>query len=117
VDQLRVQKVQFRSEQDGPIEQELKRRIIVSIQPMMSVQAAYLVRVSYDDSLQQKVALCLKGITEQPQDIARQIGGIFHQMFNAAESLDILFLDPNQEREIDLVARAFFNRRAEWRSA
>ena len=108
MDEIRVKEILFRGEQDGPIERELKKRIINSFQPAMRIQAAYLMRVSYGGSAEQKIALCLKAKPDNPFETATAIGSVFHQMFNPAESLDILFLNPTQEEEVVAVARPFF---------
>jgi hypothetical protein len=112
MDKLRMQRVIFLGEKTGPVEQELKRRIIELLRPEMEIESAYLARVGYDDSSPQKVALCLKGGKAQAQEIVHQAGAVFHQMFNSAESLDILFLSPVQEEEIVLVATPFYSRPA-----
>jgi hypothetical protein len=108
MDELRVHEILFRGEQDGPVERELKRRIISSFQPAMGIQSAFLARVSYGGSTEQKIALCLKANANDPSGTAIEIGKVFRQMFNPAESLDILFLNPTQEKEVAAVARQFF---------
>jgi hypothetical protein len=77
MDELRVKEIHFRGEQDGPIERELKRRIINSFQPAMGIQAAYLVRASYGGSAEQKIALCLKAKPGDPYEIVTVIGNVF----------------------------------------
>lgn len=108
MDQLRVQQIAFLREQDGPIETELKKRLAAAFGAEMRIQAAYLVRVSYEGAAEQKVALCLKASPDDPADVARKVGEVFSQMFNRAESLDILLLSPKQEAEVAEVAKSFF---------
>jgi len=109
MDRMEVQEIHFLGEQDGPVERDLKGKIIGSFQPAMEIQTAYLARVSYGNQLHQHVALCLRGNGKRSQAAIREIRNAFRQHFKPTESLDILFLTPQQEGEIALIAKPFYS--------
>ena len=104
--EMRVPKVEFIGEQDGPPEQVLKERLTELFQRNRSVQKAYLARIRIGD--QTGVALCLKHQFGPDRGLAEKIGGIFAIVFNAHEHLDIMFLSSAQQTELDQVCRSFF---------
>jgi hypothetical protein len=83
--------VSFVCEQDGPVERELKAKLISLFEHSPAVEIGYLVRVQYEKGLQH-VALCLKQSGGSKEKISRDVGQEFAAMFNSKEHLDILFL-------------------------
>ncbi len=108
MDRLCVNSVTFRAEQDGPTEQGLKTKLVDCLSSEKGVTIAYLVCVSYGESSEQKVALCLKGDDRNAQKVVRSIGDVFRKTFKSTESLDILFLTESQLQEVSSVARPFY---------
>ena len=109
MDRLNPSRVLFLGEQDGPFERTLKSSLIancLSFQP--SVSAAYLTRVSYQETPGQNVALCLHGGEENATAIVDCLGAIFREHFQATEHLDILFLSVHQLEEAAKVAKPFY---------
>ena len=105
--ELDVGEVSFVGEQDGPPERELKAELI----PLLSeARAGYLARVQYTSG-ERSVALCLASTPEAVQaDLSNKISALFHQMFGRNSHLDILFLRPDQEREVQQVCKPFYQR-------
>lgn len=104
--EIRVPRVQFLGEQDGPPEQLLKDRLTELFQRDKSVHRAYLAKVSLGQ--QSGVALCLKTQFGADRGLAEKIGAIFGMVFNAHEHLDIMFLSDEQESELAKVCSPFF---------
>lgn len=96
-------KPQFVGEQDGPVELELKARLISVFGRRRSVQAAYLARVLLPGQAEIAVALCLRAEPGNEQLLVGEVGGIFSGLFSPREQLDILFL--NEDLESDLRTR------------
>jgi hypothetical protein len=78
----------------------------LSFQP--SVSAAYLTRVSYQETPGQNVALCLHGGKENAAAIVDCVGAIFRKHFHTTQHLDILFLSTQQLEEAAKVAKPFY---------
>ena len=103
---MRVPKIAFLGEQDGPTEQQLKDRLCEFFKRDRSVHAAYLARV--DVGGQTSVALCLKTQFGPDRGLAEKIGAIFKTIFNAQVHLDIMFPSATQEAELTKVCKPFF---------
>ena len=104
--EVRVPKVEFTGEQDGPPEQLLKNRLTEFFQRDKSVLKAYLVKISIGDET--GVALCLKSQFGPDTELAEKVGAVFKTIFNAEEHLDIIFLGSKQEEEVARVCKPFF---------
>jgi hypothetical protein len=104
--EVRVPKVEFTGEQDGPPEQLLKNRLTEFFRRDKSVRKAYLAKISIGN--QAGVALCLKSQFGPDRGLAEKVGAVFRTIFNAEEHLDIIFLNPNQEAELARVCKPFF---------
>jgi hypothetical protein len=131
VEQLRVPKVRFVGEQDGPPERLLKDRLTHLFRHDKTVSTAYLARVDYGDG-NIGVALGLRtasrvgpwrgwsGIvgailgsrtkSDLTAQTARDVGKVFAAIFAGKEHLDILFLSDEQEAQLTQVCGAFFSR-------
>ena len=101
--------VKFVGEQDGAPERDLKLRIAQVLSQVPSVQRAYLARVRYAGSDQSCVALCLYGASESAE-IAAACSQPFEQMFNGAQSLDVLFVRSEQDVELAKLCQPFYSR-------
>lgn len=104
--EIRVPRVQFVGEQDGPAEQSLKDRLSELFKRDRSVLTAYLARVDVVE--QTSVALCLMTQFGPDRGLAEKIGAIFRTIFNAEVHLDIMFPNAAQEAELKQVCRPFF---------
>ena len=103
---IHVTNVQFLREQDGKPERLLKSRLLESFKQNGDVQRAYLAQVN--SGRQPSVALCLKTVHGQDQNLVREIGKVFAAVFGMKEHLDILFLNEAQELALISVCAPFF---------
>jgi hypothetical protein len=95
--------VGFVGEQDGEPERLLKDALVAEFRNVAGLKRAYLARVEYADGVH--VALCLAA----PEDSAlvERIGARFAGIFGRHEHLDVLFLGPSQEAELQRVCAPF----------
>ena|SRR6186713_2593632 len=104
--EIRLPRIQFLDEQDGPAEQLLKDRLGESFNQDRSVLTAYLARVDLGGQI--SVALCLMTRFGADRDLAEKTSAIFKTIFNADVHLDIMFPNAAQEAELKQVCRPFF---------
>ena len=104
-----MRRVEFVVEQDGEAERILKARLVERFRSSIHVMEAYLVAVRYDDSHHVRVALCLKTDDSLGNyDLVTVASSEFKEIFSSAQSLDVVFLTPAEERQISVVARPFY---------
>ena len=101
-----VRSITFISEQDGPIERQLKTALLPAIR-RAGAERAYLARASFQGSPDTAVILCLAA--PENSSAVREISEVFAVLFNASEHLDILFLTGSRhEASLSAVCRPFF---------
>lgn len=100
--------VRFIAEQDGPIEQQFKRRLQDLFCDRITVTKAYLAALDYGTPATFTVALCLRASSSPDRSLVKSIGTVFASIFSSAEHLDIVFLDDEQEMRLKRVCRAFY---------
>ena len=105
---MQVNKVKYVGEQDGPSEQELKNVLHAYFCENKIVQKAYLARVAFDNSPLGSVALCVRSDKGNKDEIVKNVGGLFSNLFGAHEHLDILFVNSQQEKELAQACKPFF---------
>ena len=105
---FRVPQVSFIAEQDGDVEREFKAQLARQFRSKVSVSEAYLARVRYGQSLELKVALCVAVDGGMEAEIAEIAASEFRTMFKTTESLDVVFLSANQQREISVIGKPFY---------
>ena len=95
--------VGFVGEQDGEPERLLKDALVTDFRNAAGLKRAYLARVQYADGAH--VALCLAA----PEDpvLVERIDARFAGIFGQHEHLDIMFLGPGQEAELQRVCAPF----------
>jgi SseB protein C-terminal domain len=98
--------IRFVGEQDGEPERLLKKALSVELSGDENVTRAYLSRVEYEDGAH--VALCLAA-PEDPSLVER-IGRCFASTFAKQEHVDIVFVSPAQEMELQRVCTPFYQR-------
>jgi hypothetical protein len=106
--ELHRSKIRFIAEQDGAIEEDLKRRLIGVFRHHKTVKGAYLAAVDYGDLTTYGVALCIRALSSPDKALVESIGAIFASLFSPKEHLDILFISDEQEKSLLRVCRAFF---------
>ncbi|HEV8147968.1 MAG TPA: enhanced serine sensitivity protein SseB C-terminal domain-containing protein [Bryobacteraceae bacterium] len=107
-----VPEITFVGEQTGAVEHELKVRLATRFRSDPQVNEAYLVRVRYGDSPEIKVAVCLEAGDEFVSQIVEATANEFHRIFNPDESMDVVFLSPEQHARIASLAQPFYRRQA-----
>jgi hypothetical protein len=105
-------KLHFICEQDGPAEQELKRRLVQLFESQETIDLAYLATIQYSDEDTYSVALCLcssssDALTERAACAA---GDVFFKMFGRGQRLDIILVDDDHWRELRGVCKPFYVR-------
>lgn len=100
--------IEFVGEQDGPPERELKGHLATLFKSEPSVNRAYLARVLYNNAEECEVTLCLSATNPDVVRLNERVGRLFAGFFRRDAFLDILFLSPVQEADIDKVCSAFY---------
>ena len=100
--------VTFVGEQDGPPEEELKRRLAALFGRYPRVRRAYLAIVEYAGSSTRHVAVCVQSANAEDEALAGEISGAFRSLFGSHEHLDTIFLQESQEAQLAGVCKPFF---------
>jgi hypothetical protein len=103
-------KMEFLGEQSGPVEDTLKRELLLEFVTRPDIQRAYLARVAFQSQNEPAVALCV--VSKRPDDrsLVLRVGEIFRRRFGKEAALDILFLSAEQEAEVAKVCVPFYGR-------
>jgi hypothetical protein len=109
---LRPTRVEFLREQDGEFERDLKARLLPVLRQHDGIRRAYLALIGYEPQAKRQVALCLRTSEDAPRILADRLGAIFQSLAGAELSLDILFVDSEQESDLRRVAAPFYTRAA-----
>jgi SseB protein C-terminal domain len=109
VEKFHARQVTFVGEQDGDVERLLKSNLTFAFSDQPTIRSAYLARVSYGDSQENSVALCLN-VADKKSDghLASVLGQVFSKIFDDSQALDIIFLSEEQEVEVRHVCAAFY---------
>jgi hypothetical protein len=110
LESFEVDRVSFLQEQDGVPERLLKERLARAFQSLPAVLEAYLVRVRYGESPEVKVALALHARESAYGALPDLIVSEFRKTFRTDQSLDILFLTRQQQKDISVIAKPFYRR-------
>jgi hypothetical protein len=101
--------IYFWGEQNGPVEDEFKAKLIASNLFKAEVKEAYLMRVRYPEATTENVALCLISDTGHEPELVRKIGEIFKSTFNSDQFLDTIFLEHQYWKRVRSIAKPFFS--------
>ena len=74
--------IRFIAEQDGPVEQDLKRRLTELFEDHKTVSKAYLAVVDYGTPTTINVALCLRAFTSPDESLVQSISTVFASIFS-----------------------------------
>ena len=108
LDPFTSRKIHFLGELEGPPVQELKHQLANYFSCEHEIRKAYLVRIARDASPTPRLALCLVGERTNAIELAQTVGTIFNELFPGAESMEIVFLNEPQIREVNLLAQPFY---------
>jgi hypothetical protein len=98
----------FVGEQDGIPERELKSQLIRIFESDLLVWKAYLARADFGAGTGVRVVLCLRRTTGPDKRLVARIAKTFASLFRSSDALDILFIDSDQERELDKLCPPFY---------
>lgn len=107
---IRPERINFVGEQAGPVEDDLKSKFREVFIATPTVQSAYLARLSYGDTSDYSVGLCIRSVAGDDQRLQKRLGQIFADVFRSEEHLDILFMQEGQETAIKQVCSPFYER-------
>lgn len=100
--------IKFVSEQDGPVEREIKNELINIFINHKKPVRAYLALVEYDDSGQQHVCLCIQTDGIEDSSLMQQCFAVFKKMFSVNEHMDFMFLTNEMETVLRNVCCPFY---------
>jgi SseB protein C-terminal domain len=103
-------RVTFLREQDGPPERELKEALARDFAASGRVVRAYLVQVDFPRDGSNGVALCVRAPEADEAAVVRQVAAPFAAMFATEVPLDVMFVSPRQELELQKVCAPFYSR-------
>lgn len=109
-----VPEIVFLGEKDGATEREIKARWRPFLVENSLVQRVYLAIVRYHDLDARHVALCIRHSTGDDKGLVSALQESFREMFSPDNSLDIIFITPEQESRLQRVCRPFHE--AMWQS-
>jgi hypothetical protein len=102
--------IEFVGEQVGPVEDDLKAEFCKELRHFPSVLSAYLARLTYDDSPDHSVALCIRSSTGLDPNLQLKLAEVFSSIFRPDQYLDTLFISEDQEKKLELVCHPFYER-------
>lgn len=98
--------LKFVGEQDGPRERRLKDALVPFFQGDGVVRSAYLAILETGEG--RSVGLCLKADPLPDESYPGRIAELFVRVMGPGGSLDVLFLQGDQETELARVCRPFY---------
>jgi hypothetical protein len=107
--QHRAGRVEFLGEQTGSVEDTFKRDLIFEFTTRPDIRRAYLATVSFEPKNEASVALCIVSARPDDRSVVMRVGEIANRRFDKDAALDIVFLTPEQEREIASVCPPFYS--------
>ncbi len=106
----RERTVRFLGEQAGVPETLLKRTLVSAFPRFPSVERAYLARLGFGSSRSPSVALCIAPAHASSRALLDEVELVFAAQFAADAYLDVLFVDAQQESELQHVCPPFYRR-------
>ncbi|HEY5060421.1 MAG TPA: enhanced serine sensitivity protein SseB C-terminal domain-containing protein [Gemmatimonadaceae bacterium] len=100
--------VEFLGEQTGPVEDTLKRELILEFATRPVIRRAYLANVSFPPQGEPSAALCIVSARPDDASLVVRIGEIVRRRFARDVPLDVLFLSADQDAELARVCSPFF---------
>jgi hypothetical protein len=101
-------RLEFLGEQDGEPERALKTVLAIELAKFPEVERAYLAQVGFAPSAGVGVALCLTPSTTKDAAIVQHVGKVFAAQFSRDAHLDVVFVDGEQETDLQRVCRPFY---------
>jgi hypothetical protein len=101
-------KVDFLGAHHGPIEETLKRELILEFATRPVIRRAYLANVAFPPQTEPSAALCI--VSDRPDDksIVVRVGEILRRRFSKDVPLDVIFLTAEQDAAVARVCAPFY---------
>jgi len=109
---LRPERIRFVAEQDGIPERKLKAALTEVFDRFQSIDKAYLARVSYDESTETSVTLCLSSSQNVTLPLVEALTRSFASLFNKDQHLDMLIVRAPQLAQLEAVCRPFYSQKS-----
>ena len=109
-DTLHARQLRFLGEQDGSPERLLKDQLRIVLDHHEHIARAYLARVDWGLGTPIQVSLCMKSIAGPDTALVRKVSNVFALIFHKRQTLDILFIDSEQEEDLASVCEPFYIR-------
>ena len=101
--------IYFVCEQDGEVEREFKRSLLVVLSKYNKRVRVYLAQVKYNENDSEfNVALCFMTESGEEEYLLHESVKIFKSMFGTKEHLDVIFLNQEQELAVRQICCPFF---------
>jgi hypothetical protein len=99
---------EFLGQRNGPVEETLKRELILEFATRPVIRRAYLASVRFQPQEEPSMALCI--VSSRPDDtsLVVRIGEIMRRRFDKDVPLDVLFVGADQEADLARVCSPFF---------
>jgi hypothetical protein len=101
--------VEFLGEQNGSIEDTLKRDLILEFATRPDIRRAYLARVGFPPATESTMAVCILSKRPDDQAVVTRVGDTIRRRFSRDTPIEILFLTAEQDAELARVCRPFFS--------
>lgn len=108
VTSVSVQKLRFLGEQDGPVERDVKERWMPILRASPPIRRAFLVRALYEGHPGPQVILALCSSGGPDDALVEALRVPFAAIFHRDCPLDMAFLTPAQESQIEPVCGPFY---------
>jgi hypothetical protein len=99
---------EFLGQHHGPVEETLKRELILEFATRPVIRRAYLANVRFQPQEEPSMALCIVSARPDDTSLVVRIGEIMRRRFDKDVPLDVLFISADQEAELARVCSPFF---------
>jgi len=106
--QVEVPSVTYLGEQDGPVEGTVKARWLPILSTRPEIRRAFLVRASYEGQSDVHVVLALCSTSAPDRRLIDDLRAPYAAIFSRDCALDMVFLKPAEESDIEKVCRPFY---------
>jgi hypothetical protein len=108
VTEVRVPKVTFLGEQEGPVERTVKAQWMPILSAHAEVRRAFLVRAAYEGQSDAQVILALCSASGANSKLVEALRVPYSAIFSRNCPLDMAFVTASQESEIERVCAPFY---------
>ena len=106
--QVEVPSVTYLGEQDGPVERTMKARWLPILSMRPEIRRAFLVKASYKGQSDVHVVLALSSTSAPDRRLIDELRVPHAALFSRDCALDMMFLKPAEESDVEKVCRPFY---------